>query len=222
MAGLLESISPARLFDESLKLLQGGSAEKSFGLLARFQAGRYLFPATLACLDSRPDEPASQLVTLALRNTDRRLADGKSVTPAFMYAALLWPPLLDRLHREGNAVPTPAQIQQAASEVIHEQLQYTAIPRRFSAMMREIWELQWRMQPHNRRRVLSLFQHPRFRAAYDFLLLREEAGEATGGLGQWWTEFQEGDSTQQEKMIQAIQARRPPRKRRRRQTGQAE
>lgn len=203
LAWLLESVSPARLFDESLKLFLGGRAEKTFSLLCRFEVADHLFPATMETT-TEPDSPASRLVMLALRNTDERLAAGKSITPAFLFAAILWPPLLRELQSGEGGNPPPPAIQEAAGEVITEQVRHIAIPRRFTSMMREIWELQWRMQPRNRRRVESLIGHPRFRAAYDFLLLREEAGEDLEGLGQWWTDFQAGDSVQQEKMIQAL------------------
>ncbi len=212
LAPLLSSVAPARLFDESLKLLLGGQAEKTFALLCQFEVARYLFPLTLDAT-TEPESPAAQLVTLALRNTDQRLAAGKSITPAFLFAALLWPALLRELHTRGDK-PSPPAIQQAANHVISEQVQYTAIPRRFSSMMREIWELQWRLRPRSRRQVESMIAHPRFRAAYDFLVLREQAGEDLEGLGQWWTDFQAADNVQQERMIQSLKG--GPRKKRRR------
>ena len=146
-----------------------------------------------------------ELLTLALRNTDNRLAEGKSVTPAFLYAALLWPPLQDALRQScGNRAPTLGALQECAGDVIVEQLKYTAIPKRFTAMMREIWELQLRLSPRNRRSVEIAFTHPRFRAAYDFLLLREAAGEQLNGLGDWWTRYQDADEDQREAMVQAL------------------
>ncbi|MGB4246855.1 MAG: polynucleotide adenylyltransferase PcnB [Pseudohongiellaceae bacterium] len=216
LAHLLESISPARIFDETLKLFTGGHAEKTFALLRQFKVGDFLFKGTMACTKD-PESPASRLLVLALRNTDTRLAEGKTVTPAFLYAALLWPPLQHELNKmlDGKPVTLLAQ-QDAASKVIGRQIQITAIPKRFTIAMREIWELQLRLATRSRRAAESIYQHPKFRAGYDFLLLREEAGEDLGGLGQWWTDFQNGDKTDQETMLEALgKGSTGPRRRRR-------
>lgn len=219
LAGLLESISSARLFDETVKLFTNGKSEKTFALLRQYKVADYLFRPTLACLQDE-SSTESRVLQLALQNTDKRLADGKSVTPAFLYAALLWPPLQQALRDEcGGKAPTLTALQICAGDVITEQLKYTAIPKRFTAMMREMWELQLRLAPRNRRSVEIAFSHPRFRAAYDFLLLREEAGEDTGGAGDWWSRFQQADAAGQTTMIDALQSNKGsakgPRKRRR-------
>ena len=210
-AYLLSSISPARLFDETLKLMTGGHAVTTFRLLREFKLGEYLFNPTLEVLQQAPAETV-RLVDLALENTDSRLAQGKSVTPAFLFAALLWPVLQLRLAgAEQTRQDQQQRFQQAITDTIMEQLKYTAIPRRFTLASREIWELQQRLLRHNRRSIESVFNHPRFRAAYDFLLLRETAGEDLGGLGQWWTDFQIADTTGRQDMITAV---RGPRRRR--------
>lgn len=216
LADMLESVAPARLFDETLKLLSAGQGEKTFDLLQQFRFGHYLFPATLECL-AHSDRPENELVRLALRNTDQRLAEDKSVTPAFLFAALLWPVLRDRLG-ESLSIRTPGiqELQLVCNEVIGDQLKHTAIPKRFTIAMREIWELQLRFQRRNKRSVLGAYEHPRFRAAYDFLLLREESGEDLGGLGQWWTEFQLLDAAQQSAMINTLGGGRNTRRRPRR------
>lgn len=204
LATLLESISPARLFDESLKMLTGGYAEETFALLRQFKIGSVLFKSTMAATRD-PQAPGSKLLVLAMRNTDDRLADGKTVTPAFLFAALLWAPLQQELQRMTNGAPvTLADQQEAANRVIGRQLQITAIPKRFSIATREIWELQLRLEQRSRRSVEAVFEHPRFRAGYDFLLLREESGEPLNGLGQWWTDFQISDKTQQEQMLEGL------------------
>lgn len=215
LGNLLESISPARLFDETIKLMTCGHAQRAFDLLKESSLGEYLFGPTLEALDQAP-EPAQRLVDLALRNTDERLAQNKSVTPAFLFASLLWPALQLRLQQQAEDLPPQQQFYNAASEIILDQLGYTAIPKRFSIGSREIWDLQRRLQRRNRRNVFSVFNHPRFRAAYDFLLLREEAGEDLGGLGNWWTEFQNGDTTQRNTMIAALSKSDKGRRRRRR------
>jgi len=204
LAPLLESISPARIFDETLKLLTGGQAEKTFELLRQFKIGDVLFPATMACTKD-PEAPEAKLLTLAMRNTDRRLAQGKTVTPAFLYAAILWAPLQQQLHKnlDGKLATLPEQ-QEAANQVILRQIKVTAIPKRFSIATREIWELQLRLQVRTRRAAETVYAHPRFRAGYDFLLLREEAGEALDDLGQWWTDFQIVDKNQQEQMLEGL------------------
>ena len=213
LAHLLESISPARLFDETLKLMTGGHAVETFAQLSEFHLGQYLFAPTLEALQ-QADSTWCNLVDLALANTDTRLAAGKSVTPAFLFAALLWPVLNQRLAQLATPGATHHQVFiLAANQTILEQLDYTAIPKRFTAASREIWELQYRLQRRNRRSIESVFAHPRFRAAYDFLLLREESGENLDGLGQWWTDFQIGDTKHQMEMINAVSK---PRKRRRR------
>ncbi len=216
LAYLLESISPARLFDESVKLLTGGHAEKTYALLRKFKVGEFMFPGTMACTRD-PEAPASRLVVLAMRNTDTRLADGKSVTPAFLFAALLWPALLHELERMLGDKPVTLLTQQdAANKVIGRQLQVTSIPKRFSIAMREIWELQLRLAVRSKRGAESAFQHPKFRAGYDFLLLREDAGEDLAGVGQWWTDFQHSDKIQQDIMLEELgKGSAGPRRRRR-------
>lgn len=214
LAHLLESISTARLFDETIKLMTGGNAEKTFELLRRYRPGAFLFGPTFHALEKLSGPPC-KLVDLALRNTDGRLADGKSVTPAFLFAALLWPVLQLRLQSLKSDHSNQHQLfQQAAQEVLMEQLQYTAVPKRFTIATKEIWELQSRLMRDNKRSIEGSFNHPRFRAAYDFLLLREEAGEDLGGRGEWWTQFQLGNP---ERNIERVRKDgEPPKKRRRR------
>lgn len=217
LADMLESVAPARLFDETLKLLSSGYGEATFEILRQFKVGHFLFPATLNCLE-KSELPENRLVQLALRNTDRRIAEDQSVTPAFLFAALLWPVLRNRLgHSLGTRQPAIQELHELASQVIGDQLEYTAIPKRFSLAIKEIWELQLRLQRRNKRSAVSAFQHPRFRAAYDFLLLREESGEDLSGLGQWWTDFQLGDKTKQDNMLNALGGRRRNRRRPKRQ-----
>jgi len=216
LAQLLESISPARLFDETLKMFTGGHAEETLALLRRFKVGTVLFKNTMAATRD-PEAPGSKLLVLAMRNTDKRLAEGKTVTPAFLFASLLWAPLQQELQRMLNGEPvTLADQQEAANRVIGRQLQITSIPKRFSIATREIWELQLRLEQRSRRSVETVYQHPRFRAGYDFLLLREESGEPLNGLGQWWTDFQISDKNQQEQMLEALGTTGGAKRRRRR------
>lgn len=215
LAPLLESISPARLFDETLKLLTNGHAVRTFELLREYAPGKYLFEPTLSALESAEPSEAN-LLQLALRNTDSRLAEGKSVTPYFLFAAILWPALKQRLSSQDNTNMSPLQaLQIAADNVISRQLGYTSIPKRFTLASRDIWNLQLRLEKRDKRSVDACFSHQRFRAAYDFLLLREEAGEDLGGIGKWWTDFQDGDAEQRAEMV-ADMPNSKTRKRRRR------
>ncbi|MEC9217989.1 MAG: polynucleotide adenylyltransferase PcnB [Pseudomonadota bacterium] len=211
---LLNSVSRARLFDETLKLLAGGHAAVTFEKLRNFHLGPYLFAPTLEAM-KQVELPWGKLIDLALENTDKRLTMGKSVTPAFLFAAILWPVL--KLHLTQPVSPGMNRHQhfiQAANQTFLEQLNYTAIPRRVTSVSREIWELQYRLERKNKRSIEAAFSHPRFRAAYDFLLLREQAGENLGALGQWWTDFQNGDTNRKIQMITAVS--RPSKRRRKR------
>lgn len=191
-AALLGSISPARLYEEVLKLFQGGSAEQTLEVLRHYGLFEHLFPATEKCLADERQGDVLRLLTRALANTDARIAEGKPVTPAFLYAALLWGPMRAAARRlQASGVSEIMAIQQAASEVMQAQSRHAILPRRFSTQMREIWLMQPRLQRNSSKRAARLLQHPRFRAAYDFLLLRTDAGEDLAELSAWWTRLQE-------------------------------
>jgi len=193
---LLDEISPARLFEELLKLFQSGYGERTMELLREYDLLIYLLPMTDAAM--RRDEFAERLMMKALANTDARIAQGKPVTPAFLFAAFLWPSV-SRRTRElcERGEPANAALQQAASELMPAQLEATSLPRRFAVPMREIWQLQDRLTDLNGKRALRLLGHPRFRAAYDFLCLRVEAGEKLHKAATFWTEIQEQNPEQQ-------------------------
>jgi len=188
-AALLANIPSARLFDEFLKLFLSGYAAGTFDKLEEYGLFGALFPDTNQCLDE--DDLAMPLLRGAMANTDARIAQGKPVTPAFILAAILWPEvsrLEDLLLDRGDA-PMVA-MHSAGQQAVSSAVQIVSIPKRFSQPMREIWEFQLRLNRRQGRKAAELVDHRRFRAAYDFLLLREQAGEETNGLGQWWTEFQ--------------------------------
>jgi len=190
---LLEAVPPARLFEEVLKMFLAGDALKSFELLRHYDLFGRLFPSTEAALAEEVDGFPNLLVANALRNTDTRVAEDKPVTPAFMFAALLWPAVVRRrLALEGRLGAAPA-LQQAATDCVREAVERVSIPRRFSMPMQEIWGLQDRFVQRNGKRAARLYAHPRFRAAYDFMLLRAEAGEVDEDTARWWTEYQAGD-----------------------------
>ncbi|MET3999327.1 polynucleotide adenylyltransferase PcnB [Marinobacterium sp. MBR-109] len=217
LAALLGNVSPARLFDEVLKLLQSGHGEASYRQLQRFGLFAFLFPQTDAALE-HDEYPVETLLINALCNTDRRLSQGKSVTPAFLFAALLWYPLqlrIKQLEQSSDLPPIPL-LHEAANQVLAEQVRSTAIPRRFSTPVREIWELQLRLPRRQGKKADQLMEHPRFRAAYDLLVLRENSGEPLQGLSQWWTDYQSSNPVTRRDMVPADQDDKPRRKRRRR------
>lgn len=198
IAPMLESIPAARLFDEILKLFFAGHSRKTYELLKQYNVFRYLFPATAKILDSGAS--TDTLLLEAFASTDQRIQNLKSVTPAFLLAAILWPTLQHHfnLNKKRNMPPMVA-MHQAAQTVISEQVERISIPKRFSIPMREIWEFQLRLP--RRQRANALMHNKRFRAAYDFILLREKSGEDLQGLGNWWTEFQEADPEQRQQMV---------------------
>jgi poly(A) polymerase len=211
---LLEDIPPARLFEEVLKLFMGGCAVQTFELMRHYQLFRHLFPQTEASLEQ--SGPHIGLLTLALTNTDVRIAEDKPVTPAFLFAALLWGPMRLLAEQLRGADTGEIQAMEAAADmVISRQIRRVAVPKRFTVPMREIWAMQPRFAQRSGKRPLRLLAHPRFRAAYDFLLLRNAAGEPLQELCDWWTELQTAQGPDQETMISRIKAP-PPRKRRRR------
>jgi poly(A) polymerase len=140
-----------------------------------------------------------------LVNTDLRIKQNKPVTPAFLFAALLWPALPKRVLRlQDRGMPPIPAMQEAAHELITEQCQRIAIPKRFTLPIREIWDMQERLPRRSGKRADLLLENPRFRAGYDFLLLRESAGEQTDGLGEWWTDYQDANDSQRREMIREL------------------
>ncbi len=218
LAPLLRDMPASRLFDEVLKLFLGGQAEQTFELLLEHDLFAPLFPASAEAL-ARDPQYVGTLLRQAMINTDIRIAEGKPVTPAFLFAALLWPALPARVQQlQAQGMPPIPAMQEAAHDIVWEQCQRTAIPKRFSIPMREIWDMQERLPRRQGRRADLLLENPRFRAGYDFLLLRESAGEKTGGLGDWWTRYQEVGDSERRAMIRDLSGEKSssgPRKRRR-------
>ncbi len=217
LASLLNDIPAARLFDECLKLYLSGKAVLTHQLLMEYGIFEYLFPETARVLKAEPAGQAATLLNSALQNTDTRIAEGKPVTPAFLFAAILWGPVAQqwKLHQT-HKIPAIPALQRAATEVISEQIQRVAIPKRFTIVTRDIWTLQIRLTMRQGKRGLRLLSHPKFRAGYDFLLLRAESGEVETELATWWTDFQVAPEAEQQKMVNALAPVAKPRKRRRR------
>ena len=193
MGALLHGVAPARLFDELLKLLHSGQGWKTFLLLEQYHLLSALLPITATSLAHDVDGRYRKLLQSALTNTDQRLAEGKSVMPAFLFAVLLWEQVHTQMvQAQLKGHPELQALHIAATDVLRDQVKITAIPRRFSNVTREIWGLQARFRHRDLRRATILFNNPRFRAAYDFLCLRAKSGETlVADDCEWWTSFQE-------------------------------
>lgn len=208
---LLGDIPPARLYDEILKLFHSGKAVVCFELLKKYQLLQYLFPAANECLD---DPVFEDFIVYALESTDVRVNEGKPITPAFLFAAMLWRSVTlqrDQFVEDGTTLSLA--MQHAMSSAIKQQVAVTSIPRRFSMVMRDIWHMQYRFQYRHGRRARSLLSHPKFRAAYDFMCIRNRAGELQDDSCEWWTRIQTMSSDQQDKVLNP--AKKSPRKKQR-------
>jgi poly(A) polymerase len=191
MASLLNESAPARLFDECLKLFLSGHAEKSFLGLETHGLLPILFPETFKALATNRTGALRAMLLQALRNTDARIAAEKTVTPAFLFAALLWPAYCRELAvLQKSGVDLAVAQQRAADRVTLHQAVRIALPRRFSQPMQEIWLLQSRFELRVRKRVFRLLSHPRFRAAFDFLELRMSGAPEVAEHVEFWREAQ--------------------------------
>jgi len=204
---LLGHVSPARLFDEVIKLFFTGHSENVFKKLMEFNLAQELFPFTAESLTEKSYDTKS-LLNITLKNTDERIKEGKPTTPAFLIAAFLWHPLQKQIqvYLDKGFKLHPA-LEKAMDIVINKQTQLLTIPRRYTVAAREIWALQYRLPHRTPKRSFRLLSHRRFRAAYDFLLIRAEIGEENIELADWWTEFQIADHNEQNQMLTKLQKR---------------
>ncbi len=210
LSALINSISGSRLFDEMTKLYQCGEAELAQEMLIEYGLFAHLFAQTHQLIGSV--YPVNELLAIALENTDTRLRDNKPVSPAFIFAVLLWFPMIElskQLKEEGMD-PLPA-LEKAMSQVLIIQNKIVTIPKRFSQIIREMWLMQYRFPKRTGHRAFGLLEHPRFRAAYDFLLLRALAGDESIALADWWTRFQDVSATDQAQMVTEL-SEPPPKK----------
>ncbi|MGV6859998.1 MAG: polynucleotide adenylyltransferase PcnB [bacterium] len=215
---MLAEAAPARLFDELLKLMHGGHAVESFLQLRYHHLFEFLFPQCDALLDQEGGDQFGWFIRRALENTDRRINNNQPVTPAFLVAVMLWGSVKHRMDELADEEPPAVAVQIAGQEAISETIKHIAVPKRFSIAAREIWALQNRLTRLSGKQPFRLIEHPRFRAAYDFLCLRASSGDQeVEQLCQWWTEFQEEHPVPVVKGAdkRASAARRRPRSRRR-------
>ena len=214
LAPLMERVPPARLFDEMLKLLLSGHASACLRQLREVGLHKGLLPL----LDVIFEQPMGErFVGLALEQTDGRVRSDKSVSPAFLFASLLWHEVLAawKKSEQRGLKPIPALFE-AMDTVLDIQSDKLAIPRRFTAVMKEIWALQPRFEQRSGRRPFGLLAHERFRAGFDFLVLRSASGEAPGELSQWWEKFQQAGEAERQAMLMAPAPGEHRRRRRRR------
>jgi poly(A) polymerase len=222
MGKLIENVPAARLFDEMLKLLMSGHA---VACITRLRA-EGLHHGLLPLLDVILEQPAGErFVMLALSRTDERVRAGKSISPGYLFATLLWHDVLvhwnARVARGEHRIPA---LEKAIDETLDAQTEKLAIQRRFVSDMREIWGLQPRFERRHGKAPLRLLEHIRFRAGYDFLMLRAAADEVPAAFADWWTRFPHADDDERERMIREAanegeSTASAPRRRRRRRRG---
>lgn len=206
LAPLLENIPPARMFEEFLKLFVSGKAVANFEQLRAYQLFTYFFPIVEQALSAPDSDNLQALINLALGNTDDRLANEQRVTPAFLFAAILWYPLQAHINQlKASTQLTPQDAFFAAyHELMSEQQRSIAIPKRFQLPMKDIWILQDKLHKREGKKAFKTLEHPKFRAGYDFLLLRAEVeGGELLELAKWWTDFQQANPDTRSQMIKS-------------------
>jgi len=216
LADLLANIPPARLHDEALKLFLSGYAVETFEMLRHYGLFAHLYPVAEKSLSSEECGFPKLFIIKALENTDKRIGEGKSIAPYFLISTFLWDAVKNQAQiNVAEGLTDTVALQQAASQIISQQIKSTAFPKHVGVALREVWGLQSRFNNRSGSRAFRLLGHPKFRAAYDFMLLRAETGGADLELANWWTQFQRVPEAEQKQML-ANTTNKFPRKRRRR------
>ena len=192
---LLDGISNARLFDEFCKIFLNGYGYENFKKLESYGVAKYLLN-----LEKKYSE--NKVYTESFKNTDKRYKDGKSITPGFLLAAILWPRLIEICSFDKGI--NVRKFFRSMDSIIAEQQRITAIPRKFTSYIKDIWYLQLKLNDRLKNNPNKIIKHPRFRAGYDFLLIRENASKDKSDLGKWWTSFQHTDTKSKQKMIEKV------------------
>ena len=205
LAPLLREIPSARLFEESLKLLQAGQGYATYNMLKEYHLFEQLFPVISSRFTNNNDSPMEKIIDQVLKNSDFRLKNDKRVNPAFLFAVMLWYPVTEhaeKLSQEGGLAYYDA-FALAMNDILDEQCRSIAIPKRITTTMRDIWQLQLRLPRRQGRRANKLMEHPKFRAAFDLLELRAnvERRNELQELAVWWDEYQRSNNTKQREMI---------------------
>ncbi|MGM3191873.1 polynucleotide adenylyltransferase PcnB [Dickeya dadantii subsp. dieffenbachiae] len=220
LASLLHDIPPARLFEESLKLLQAGYGYPTYQLLCEYQLFQPLFPLISRYFTANGESTMERMIVQVLKNTDQRIQNDMRVNPAFLFSAMLWYPLVEhaqKLTQESGLAYFEA-FALAMNDVLDEQCRSLAIPKRITSLIRDIWQLQLRLSRRQGKRAFKLMEHPKFRASYDLLCLRAEIEnhQELQRLAQWWGEFQVAAPPRQQVMLNTLDDGPTPHRRSRR------
>jgi len=233
LATLINDVPPARLFEESLKLLQAGYGYDTYRLLREYSLLQPLFPTITRYFTENGDSPMERIISQVLKNTDNRIHNDMRVNPAFLFAAMFWYPLLEMAQKiaQESGLAYYDAFALAMNDVLDEACRTLAIPKRITTLVRDIWQLQLRMSRRQGKRAWKLMEHPKFRASYDLLALRaeSESNAELQRLVQWWGEFQVAAPPAQKDMLDdlgdepaaARRRHRRPRKRAPRREGSA-
>ncbi|MCG9583883.1 polynucleotide adenylyltransferase PcnB [Vibrio tubiashii] len=204
LSTLLQDIPPARLYEESLKMLQSGHGLETYHLMREYNLFQQLFPTISEFFTEDYSSQTEQMLDLVLDSTDQRIEEGKRINPAFMFAAMLWYPLQEKANQlmEKRKLSFYDAIMEASNYVLDDQVRTIAIPRRHTATIREIWQLQLRMPRRNGKRAFRLMELNKFRAGFDFLEMRGEIEQGdTELLAKWWETFQNAGRNMRQAMV---------------------
>ncbi|MDC5838410.1 polynucleotide adenylyltransferase PcnB [Vibrio europaeus] len=204
LSTLLQDIPPARLYEESLKMLQSGHGLETYHLMREYNLFQQLFPTISEFFTEDYSSQTEQMLDLVLDSTDQRIEEGKRINPAFMFAAMLWYPLQEKAKQlmEKRKLSFYDAIMEASNYVLDDQVRTIAIPRRHTATIREIWQLQLRMPRRNGKRAFRLMELNKFRAGFDFLEMRGEIEQGdTELLAKWWETFQNAGRNMRQAMV---------------------
>ena len=220
LATLINDVPPARLFEESLKLLQAGNGLDTYQLLREYSLFQPLFPTITRFFTEKGDSSMERIINLVLKNTDTRIQNDMRVNPAFLFAAMLWYPQLETAQKiaQESGLTYHDAFALAMNDVLDEACRTLAIPKRITTLVRDIWQLQLRMSRRQGKRAWKLMEHPKFRAAYDLLALRSEVegNHELQRLVQWWGEFQVAAPPAQKGMLDVLDDEPDTRRRHRR------
>ncbi|EAA1791401.1 polynucleotide adenylyltransferase PcnB [Salmonella enterica] len=218
LATLLNDIPPARLFEESLKLLQAGNGYETYQQLREYHLFQPLFPTITRYFTENGDSAMERIIAQVLKNTDNRIRNEMRVNPAFLFAAMFWYPLLEMAQKiaQESGLAYYDAFALAMNDVLDEACRSLAIPKRLTTLTRDIWQLQLRMSRRQGKRAWKLMEHPKFRAAFDLLELRAQVENNTElqRLAQWWAEFQASAPPEQKGMLNELDDDPAPRRRR--------
>lgn len=207
LAHLLKDIPPARIYDESSKLFQSGYAIETFLQMRSYDLFEPIFPYVSRFLDAEHNSQTEQFIFQAFHSTDKRIQDGKRINPAFIFATMLWYPTLAKAKelKAEHKMSDYDAFSAAADTIMREQVRTIAIPRRFTAIIREIWLMQFRLSRRSGKRAFRLLEQNKFRASFDFLEMRAAVeGGPLKELAQWWAVFQKKDNETRHLMVQSL------------------